>query len=77
MYPNWCALQCKCLKKSLSEKLTSFYKNFAAPEGAISHNVLYYQQLSIAHYQVSLYANNLPIVSSALKGLNSFQHNSF
>ena len=25
---------------------------------AISHNVLYYQKLSIAFYQVSLYANN-------------------
>ena len=25
---------------------------------AISHNVLYYQQLSIARYQVSFYANN-------------------
>ena len=38
-------------------------------EGAVSHIVAYYQQLSNAPYQVSFYANNyfeyLPIVSSA------------
>ena len=38
-------------------------------EGAVSHNVFYYQQLSIARYQVTFYANNyfeeLPIVSTA------------
>ena len=33
-----------------------FVKNYVASEGAVSHNVLYYQQLSIAHYQVSFYA---------------------
>ena len=35
-------------------------KNNVTLEGAISHNVLYYmyQQLSIAHYQVSFHANN-------------------
>ena len=41
-------------------------------EGAVSYNVLYYQQLSIAGYQVSFSANNyfeqLSIVSSAFKG---------
>ena len=40
-------------------------------EGAISHYVLYYQQLSITRYQVSFHANNLfellPIVSTAFK----------
>ena len=31
---------------------------FETSAGAVSHNVLYYQQLSIAHYQlVSFYAN--------------------
>ena len=33
-----------------------FLKNYVTSEGAISHNVLYYQQLSIARYKVSLYA---------------------
>ena len=46
-----------------------FLKNHITSEGAVSHNVLYYQQLSIARYQVSFYANNhfelLPILSSA------------
>ena len=45
-----------------------FLKNYVTSEGAVSHNVLYYQQLSIACYQVRFYAYNyfelLPIVSS-------------
>ena len=49
-----------------------FLKNYVTSEGAISHNVLYYnQQLSIAGNQVSFYSNNyfewLPIVSTAIK----------
>ena len=35
-----------------------FLKIYATSEGAISHNVSYYQRLSIAHYQKSFYANN-------------------
>ena len=35
-----------------------FLKNYITSEGAVSHNVLYYQQLSIARYQVSFYADN-------------------
>ena len=35
-----------------------FLKNFVTSEGAVSHNVLYFQQLSIARYQVSFYTNN-------------------
>ena len=35
-----------------------FLKNYINSEGAASHNVLYYQQLSIACYQVSFYAYN-------------------
>ena len=35
-----------------------FLKNYVTSEGAVSHNVLYYQQLSIACYQVSLYVYN-------------------
>ena len=35
-----------------------FLENNLTLEGAVSHNVLYYQQLSIACYQVSLYAYN-------------------
>ena len=30
-----------------------FLKIYATSEGAVSHNVLYYQQLSNVHYQVS------------------------
>ena len=33
-----------------------FLENYVTSEGAASHNVLYYQQLSIACYQVSFYA---------------------
>ena len=39
-------------------KNSAFLKNVVASEGAISHSVLYNQQLSIARYQVSFYANN-------------------
>ena len=35
-----------------------FLENYSTSEGAGSHNVLYYQRLSIARYQVSFYANN-------------------
>ena len=46
-----------------------FLKKYVSSEGADSHNVLYYQQLSNARYQVSFYGNNyfeeLPKVSSA------------
>ena len=35
-----------------------FLKNYVTSEGAVSQNVLYYQQLSIACYEVSFYANN-------------------
>ena len=34
-----------------------FLKNYATSEGAVSHNVLHYQQLSIACHQLSFYAN--------------------
>ena len=53
-----------------------FLENYVTSEGAVSHNVLYYQQLSITRYQVSFYANNnlycpLPILSTAF---NVFNH---
>ena len=35
-----------------------FLENYVTSEGAVSHNVLYYQQLSFARYQVSFYSNN-------------------
>ena len=35
-----------------------FLKKYITSEGAVSHNVLYYQQLSVARYQVSFYANS-------------------
>ena len=38
--------------------VTSFLENYVTSEGAVSHNVLYYQQLSIACNQVRFYAKN-------------------
>ena len=35
-----------------------FLENCITSEGAVSHNVLYSEQLSIARYQVSFYASN-------------------
>ena len=35
-----------------------FLKNYVTSEGGVSHNVLHYQQLSIACYQVGFYANH-------------------
>ena len=35
-----------------------FLENNVTSEGAVSHNVLYYEQLSIACYQISFYAKN-------------------
>ena len=35
-----------------------FLENYVTSEGAVPHNVLYYQQLPIARYQVRFYANN-------------------
>ena len=34
-----------------------FLKNYLTSEGVVSHNVLNYQQLSIACYQVRFYAD--------------------
>ena len=34
-----------------------FLKKYVTSEGVVSHNVLGYQQLSVAHNQVSFYAN--------------------
>ena len=38
--------------------ITPFSKSYVASEWAVSHNVLYYQQLSIACYKASCYAYN-------------------
>ena len=35
-----------------------FFKNYVTSGGAVSHNVLCYQYLSIVRYQVNFYANN-------------------
>ena len=35
-----------------------FLQNYVTSEGAVSHNVLYYQPLPIALYQERFYANN-------------------
>ena len=34
-----------------------FLENYVTSEGAVSHNILNYQQLPIIRYQVSFYAN--------------------
>ena len=63
----FCTILCafRCLKNASFLKTFNiwvrnhlFLKNFVTSEGAVFHNVLYYQQLSIPHYQVSFYANN-------------------
>ena len=55
--------------KSNTWKITSFLENYVTSEGAVSHNVLYYQPLPVTLNQVRFYANNfseyLPIVSTA------------
>ena len=40
------------------KKKCFFLKNYVTSEGADSHNVLYYRQLSFARYQVSFYGNS-------------------
>ena len=35
-----------------------FLKNYATSEGAVSHNILFYQPLSITRHQVRFYSNN-------------------
>ena len=53
-------MNCKPAKKSFKIRVRYylFLKNYVTSEGAVSHNVLYYEQLSIARYQVSFYANS-------------------
>ena len=48
-------------KKKIPEKLC------VTSEGAVSHNVLYYQKLPITRYQVRCYASVTPLVSTAYK----------
>ena len=45
IYLNWLLI--------ISVRNYLFLKNYATSEGAVSHNVLYYQQLSNGRYQVS------------------------
>ena len=62
-----------------------FLENYFTSEGAVSHNVLYHQQLPITRYQVRFYANNyfelLPIVSTAFNikwtGIQALSENTF
>ena len=48
-----------------------FLENYTTSEGAVSHDVLYYQPLPITSNQERLHGNNnfewLPIVSTAFK----------
>ena len=48
---------CQAAEVIFSEKLLLSQK-LRTSEGALSHNVLYYQQLSTAQYQVSFDAEN-------------------
>ena len=51
-----------------------FLENYGTSEGAVSHNVLYYQPLPITRYKVRFYANHyfeqLPIVFTVFKLVN-------
>ena len=44
------------VSKSNLWKMTSL-ENYVTLEGAVSHNVLYYQPLPVTRYQVRFYAN--------------------
>ena len=46
------------VSKSISLKTTSFSKSTSLLEGAVSHNVLFYQPLPITRNQERFYANN-------------------
>ena len=50
-----------------------FLENYVSSEGAVSHNVLYYQPLPITRNQERFYDDNyfekLPIVSTAFKSV--------
>ena len=51
-------------------------KKYVTSEGAVSHNIFYYQQLSITHYQVRFYVNVflkfIPVVSTAFNVSNTY-----
>ena len=49
---------------SISVRNYFFLKNYVTSERAVSHNALYYQQLSIARYQVCLNAYLLTVILS-------------
>ena len=44
--------------KFISVENYIFLEKYVTSEGAVSHNVLYYQHLSITRYQVSFYVNH-------------------
>ena len=78
-YTNLCAF--RCLNKRSGRKYFNiwvrnylFLKIYVTSEGAVSQNVFYYQQLSIACYQVRFYAyyyfEHLLKVSSVFKCLD-------
>ena len=46
------------IKYYISEKLLLSQKVYVTSKEAVSHNVLYYQQLSIARYQVTIILSN-------------------
>ena len=46
------------VSKSNSSKNVFFLENYVTSEGAVSHSILYYQQLHITRYQVRFYASN-------------------
>ena len=60
-----------CFQKSFIILLRNylFQKNYVTSEGAISHNVLYYQQLSNARYQVSILVNLFWLITKRVPSL--------
>ena len=55
-----------------------FLKNYITLEGAVPHNALYYQQLSIAYYQVSflltIILSNYKLCPVTLTDIQHFQN---
>jgi hypothetical protein len=43
-------------KSNSNVSKSNLWKDYITLEGAVSHNVLYYQQLPITRYQVGFYA---------------------
>ena len=58
-HPRLCASRCLIWGLEIEFVKNDFFlENYITSEGAVSHNVLYYQPLPITSYLVRFYANN-------------------